>query len=38
MDCPVCGGPGTLLGFMGRFCWLRCRNCGHDFVAEEAED
>ena len=31
VDCPMCGGPGNLLGEMGRLIHYRCRNCGMDF-------
>lgn len=41
-ECPVCGGPGLLLGQLGNRVHYRCRNCGMDFsergdepVAEE---
>lgn len=30
-DCPQCGGPGTLLGQLGRQTHYRCRNCGWDY-------
>lgn len=29
--CPVCGGPGTLLGAMGTRLHFRCRDCGMDW-------
>jgi hypothetical protein len=29
--CPVCDGPGYLLGVLGSLVWCRCRNCGWDF-------
>jgi predicted nucleic acid-binding Zn-ribbon protein len=29
--CPMCGGPGTPLGQLGRLMHYRCRNCGADF-------
>lgn len=31
MTCSACGGPGFLLGVLGRLRWFRCRNCGIDF-------
>ena len=30
-ECPMCGGPGGLLGSLGRLTWFRCVNCGIDF-------
>lgn len=33
MKCPMCGGPPFLLGTLGSTTWLRCRNCGADFMA-----
>lgn len=27
-NCPICDGPGFLLGLLR---WFRCRNCGMDF-------
>jgi hypothetical protein len=35
--CPVCGGPGVLLGQLGRRVHFRCRNCGMDFSADVAD-
>jgi hypothetical protein len=32
-ECPVCGGPGVLLGQLGRRVHHRCRDCGMDFSA-----
>lgn len=29
--CPICEGPGTLLGRLGRLVWWRCRDCGMEF-------
>jgi len=29
--CPVCNGPGVLLGALGSLVHFRCRNCGMDF-------
>lgn len=28
MGCPMCGGPGVLLGVLGLLKHFRCRNCG----------
>ena len=36
-SCPQCGGPGTLLGKMGRLTHLRCRDCGWDYSVEPDE-
>jgi len=33
--CEICGGPGVPLGYLGREFWLRCRNCGIEFIGEE---
>lgn len=30
--CHVCGGPLTLLGYLGHSIWYRCRNCGLEFT------
>lgn len=30
-SCPICGGPGVLLGALGLLRWFRCRACGTDF-------
>jgi len=30
-DCPKCGGPGVVLGKLGKVTHYRCRNCGWDF-------
>lgn len=30
-ECPMCGGPGVLLGKLGSRVHFRCRNCGMDF-------
>jgi hypothetical protein len=32
-ECPVCDGPGVLLGALGHVVWLRCRDCGWDYQA-----
>lgn len=32
--CPVCGGPGVLLGTLGRVDHYRCRDCGLGFSSE----
>lgn len=29
--CPCCGGPGLLLGVLGRLLHFCCRNCGMSF-------
>lgn len=34
-DCPVCGGPGALLGKLGNRWHFRCRACGLDFSEAE---
>jgi transposase-like protein len=34
-ECPMCGGPGSLLGSMGRKTYFRCDNCGVDFFDED---
>lgn len=38
--CPLCDGPGCLLGTLGRRIHFRCRNCGMDFsrLVEAQED
>lgn len=36
-ECPVCSGPGLLLGELGSRVHYRCRNCGMDF-SEHVED
>ena len=28
--CPLCNGPLSFLGFLGKLGWFRCRNCGMD--------
>lgn len=33
-ECPLCGGPGTILGKMCRRLFIRCRNCGMDYSRE----
>jgi hypothetical protein len=37
-NCPMCEGEPTILGVLGRITWLRCRNCGWDYAADEPED
>jgi DNA-directed RNA polymerase subunit RPC12/RpoP len=34
-QCPMCSGPGNLLGKLGKRVHYRCRNCGMDFNHEE---
>ena len=34
-ECPACGGPGKLLGPLGKLTHYRCRNCGMDFSTKE---
>lgn len=34
-SCPVCSGPGVLLGGLGRREYFRCRDCGMDFGHEK---
>ena len=36
--CPMCSGPGVLLGSLGRLNHFRCRNCGWDFSEEPLEE
>lgn len=31
MTCPMCDGPGVLLGQLGQRVHYRCRNCGMDY-------
>ncbi len=33
-ECPMCGGPGGVLGALGNVVWLSCRNCGWQFQAD----
>jgi tRNA(Ile2) C34 agmatinyltransferase TiaS len=35
--CPVCEGPGVLLGILGRLEHYRCRNCGMPFEVREVQ-
>ena len=36
MACPACGSTQfTLLGYLGRLLWLRCRACGTDVQAPD---
>jgi rubredoxin len=37
-DCPVCDGPGVLLGDLGNLTHYRCRNCGMQFSTERPTD
>jgi len=30
--CPHCHGPALVLGWLGRVLWLRCRDCGGEFM------
>lgn len=32
MRCPICGGPGSPLGQLGRLLWWRCRYCGIQYM------
>lgn len=32
--CPQCGGPGNLLGVLGKYANFRCRDCGSVFRDE----
>jgi tRNA(Ile2) C34 agmatinyltransferase TiaS len=32
--CPVCDGPGMLLGSLGHLVHWRCQNCGMDFSSK----
>ena len=32
--CPMCDGPGTIMGALGNKLWFRCRDCGIDFSEE----
>ena len=36
-DCPMCGGPGMVLGALGTRVHHRCRNCGWMFSHEEED-
>lgn len=29
--CPLCGGPGSYLGQLGKLHWFRCRDCGWEW-------
>lgn len=33
-SCPMCDGPGNLLGQLGNRVHYRCRNCGADFSVQ----
>lgn len=37
MNCPVCGGPLSMLSCLGRLLWFRCKACGLD-VSQELEE
>lgn len=34
--CPLCGGPGILLGKLGHLTHLTCRDCGMQYSTDEA--
>jgi hypothetical protein len=34
--CPMCKGPGVLLGVLGLLRWFRCRDCGMDWNKRKA--
>lgn len=34
--CPMCNGTPTLLGTLGQTTWLRCRDCGWQWSADNA--
>lgn len=37
--CDVCGGSVLIyLGWLGKFLWFRCRDCGAEFYREEGEE
>lgn len=36
--CPACGGPGVLLGTLGRLEHFRCRDCGAEFSRRPDQD
>ena len=36
--CPMCNGPGIVLGSLGRLTHFRCRNCGWDFTQERGSE
>lgn len=33
--CPACNGDGHLLGTLGSAIWLRCRQCGWEYLVED---
>ena len=35
VECPLCGGIGSLMGQLGNLVWFRCLNCGIDFNVEK---
>ena len=37
MYCPICDGPGILLGTLGKLTHFRCRDCGMDFNMDTEE-
>lgn len=37
-QCPVCDGPGSLLGHLGSRAHFRCRNCGMDYSHDTRDD
>lgn len=37
-DCPICGGPGGLLGSLGRRTHYTCRNCGMQYSNDKGGD
>lgn len=37
MGCMVCGGEPMYLGPLGKFTWLRCRDCGIEWYIETPE-
>lgn len=36
-DCPVCSGPGEVLGVLGDMMHVRCRDCGMNYNHRESE-
>lgn len=37
-DCPICSGPGALMGSLGRREYFRCENCGMEFSHENSNN
>ena len=35
--CPLCGGPGVVLGTLGYILHLRCQDCGADFSTDSPD-